>query len=209
MRASVAAYTLTESGSVPVTAVVMPAVPTTQAVITAPKDGQHFTTTPLVVTGSCGPGLSVRVFDNGALAGTTPCDTTGQFTLNITLQLGKNLLTSNNYDSFEQAGPVAPTITVYVDEPVAPQSLRDTQAPTAIVNGDTPQPLFQNTVFEPLGLVMGLGTFTTSAATNERIDTAGQGAFVVASVFIADTALFNSTMTNQGRRLLSKFGRRS
>lgn len=116
---SVNAATQTVNQSVHVTAIIPGPAPTTPAVITSPKNNTTYTVTPIVVFGTCGPGLLVQITNNAQLAGNTMCDPDGTFSMNLTLQMGQNNLSALNYDSLGQPGPVSLTVTVYVIEPDA------------------------------------------------------------------------------------------
>lgn len=111
------ALTLTENRSVTITAVVPGGPPTIPAIIDSPLNGETVTATPLVVTGTCEVGLRVEIYNFGALAGTGTCSAQGTFTINIGLLEGLNSLTALNFDSFDQSGPISPTVSVYVKSP--------------------------------------------------------------------------------------------
>lgn len=124
-----------EQGDVNVTATVYGPPPTTQAVILLPTNGEVLPTTPLVVQGTCGPDLLVRVFNNGDLAGSIVCSLSGTFTMNITLNIGSNELTALNYDDQDQPGPNSPAVTISVVIP--PVDPEDPSPPTIIIEEDT------------------------------------------------------------------------
>lgn len=111
------AATQTVNRPVTVTATVLGPPPTTPAVITAPSGNITVGVTPLVVSGTCGPGLEVRLTNNGILVGTTTCALDGTFTINISLNEGINNLAVLNFDTLNQAGPASATITVTVRSP--------------------------------------------------------------------------------------------
>ncbi len=120
--ASVMAATQTKSGSVNITAQVNGPAPATPAVITSPSNKTVSKVTPIVVSGTCGPGLTVKVFNNGELAGTTTCSLSGEFTVNLVLNIGKNVLTALNYDTLDQAGPASPSVSVNVESKDKPNN---------------------------------------------------------------------------------------
>lgn len=130
------AVILTQQGDVTVTARVLLPPPTDQAVITQPTTGTHLQTTPVVLHGTCGPDLLVRVFNNGTLAGSIACSSTGDFTMNITLNIGTNVLHSLNYNVDELPGPDAPDVTLIVDQPATSVPGTDDEGKVLVVGDD-------------------------------------------------------------------------
>lgn len=201
------ALIITQSGNVNVSALVLPTVPTEAAIIDQPQDNGHRSTTPLVVIGRCGANLLVRIFDNGILAGSVTCAPDSTFTANITLISGKNVLTSFNYDAFDQAGPSSPSVTVYVDlpTPVVPGtkpskplsqeqellnelfgSTAPEQRPTGVSEagqGDS-QRVFEGTFIEPIAKLLDVVTPVVSPAVNQAVSVAASGIFLLAIVAI-------------------------
>lgn len=165
------ALVLTSSGSLTVSASVVPTPPTEAAFIDQPTDGLHVTTTPIVVKGRCGPGLLVRISNNTQLAGSVTCEADGTYTANIILVLGKNVLGALNYDAYDQPGPTSPLVTVFVDQPAPNQPGNQTNnqiianAVGSVDAGDNDVPynssaqrIFEGTIIEPLAKVLGLNT---------------------------------------------------
>lgn len=168
---------VTVNKDVTVTAIVYGPPPTTQAVILQPADGQTLKTTLLVVQGTCGADLLVRVFNNGNLAGTITCSPDNTFTMNITLVVGNNKLTAQNYDAQEQPGPDSPAVNVIVLPPPfppeeevpsesprspSPDSTQDSEIDFANQPGDASNqrpskktPLFEGTFLEPITKLFG------------------------------------------------------
>ncbi len=99
-----------------VTAKVDSPVPTSPAVISSPVDQQHFNTSPITLTGTCGDGTYVALFRNGAFAGTAAC-TGGFFTIQVALTPGSNVLQAKNYNNTDNEGPESSPITVFYDIP--------------------------------------------------------------------------------------------
>ncbi len=129
-----------------VTAKVDAPLPTSPAIIISPVDQQRFTASPITVTGTCGDGVYVVLYKNGVVAGTGAC-TGSNFSIQITLTLGANVLQAKVYNSTDNEGPSSPTITVYLDtiqpEPSVPPVF-------AIPPGDLQQnntPLLQGQFF--------------------------------------------------------------
>jgi hypothetical protein len=89
--------------------------PSSPAVITSPRNGQRFTTTPVVISGTCPKGTLVEIFKNDIFAGSTGCDDKGAFSLEIDLLIGQNILIARVYDTLNQAGPDSAPVTVFYD----------------------------------------------------------------------------------------------
>lgn len=182
------------SGSLNVTATVLPNPPTSQAVIIQPASGTRVQTTPIVLQGTCGPDLLVRVFNNDVLAGSITCSPQGDFVMNITLKIGENVLKSLNFDAFEQVGPSAPSVTIFVDEPTLTSepddqtiinqdgtiTLTSDASPSTGLNADY-QRLFEGTVVEPLAKALDVST-VVSPGVNTAVAIATNGLFVLAVI---------------------------
>lgn len=94
----------------------MPAEPPTEAaVITSPVTGQHFTTSPITVSGTCPVDTLVELFKSDIFAGSTPCASDKTFSLDIDLLFGANNLVAKVYDTLNQQGPDSNIVTVYYD----------------------------------------------------------------------------------------------
>jgi hypothetical protein len=121
-------YTGPEAGSIGLTGTMPAAPPKVAATITKPVNGQHFTTTPITVSGSCPTGTLVEIYKNDIFAGSTPCESNGTYSLQIDLLFGQNNLKAQVYDVLNQAGPESNTVSVFYDVsfPVA--------APTSFFN---------------------------------------------------------------------------
>lgn len=101
-----------QSGQVDVNAL----VPLTQAaVITVPHNGQHFSQTTITVSGTCFKAIIVEIYKNNIFAGSTLCSS-GEFTLQISLLLGKNVLVAKVRDIDGNYGPSSHPVTVYYDQ---------------------------------------------------------------------------------------------
>ncbi|CAN5380950.1 hypothetical protein BH10PAT3_BH10PAT3_8050 [soil metagenome] len=103
------AYSIGLSGAVPA------APPKLAATITTPKSNQHFGILPVSVAGTCPTGTLVEVYKNNIFAGSTPCDSSGAYSVDIDLLYGQNILTAQVYDALNQAGPVSSPVTVFYD----------------------------------------------------------------------------------------------
>lgn len=104
---------LTESGSISLSGIVYGPPPTIPATILSPTDGESFSVSTITVSGSCGPGLLVKIWRNSILAGSTVCGLDGTFSLQISLTPGTNVLRARNYDFQDQVGPDSPDVTVF------------------------------------------------------------------------------------------------
>jgi hypothetical protein len=121
-------YNGPEAGSIGLTGRVPAVPPKTGATITSPTNGQHFTTLPVTVKGNCPANTLVEIYKNNIFAGSTPCDDSGHFSIEIDLLFGQNSLTAQVFDVLNQAGPVSPSVTVFYDYTLAgaaPSSILD------------------------------------------------------------------------------------
>jgi hypothetical protein len=132
-------YNGPEAGSIGLTGQVPAAPPTQAATITSPRDGQHFTSSPITVSGSCPTNTLVEIFKNNIFAGSTPCSSSGSFSIQIDPLFGQNSLTAIVYDVLNQAGPVSNAVTIFYDyslAPAAPSSLLDLTGSQLLLNTD-------------------------------------------------------------------------
>jgi hypothetical protein len=107
-----------EAGSIGLTGTMPAAPPKTAATIKSPLNNQHFTTSPITVSGSCPADTLVEVYKNDIFAGSIPCDKNGTFSVQIDLLYGQNVLTAQVYDVLNQAGPISNSVTVFYDTPL-------------------------------------------------------------------------------------------
>ena len=107
------ALAVSSSDSLEVTAIVPGPPPTVPAVIQGLINNGTVTVTPMTLGGTCGVGLTVRLYDNGTEVGHTECGADGRFVINFSLMFGRNDLTVLNFDSINQAGPASDTITSF------------------------------------------------------------------------------------------------
>lgn len=104
-----------QAGSIGLTGSMPGRPPTVAATITKPKDQQHFPTSPIEVAGTCPSGTLVEIYKNNIFAGSAQCDNSGNYSLDVDLLYGQNILIAQVYDSLNQAGPQSSPITVYYD----------------------------------------------------------------------------------------------
>jgi hypothetical protein len=106
---------LPKAGSVGLTGTMPGKPPTVAATISSPTNNQRFSTTPITVKGTCPQNTLVELYKNDIFAGSTTCDDSGNYTLEIDLLIGENKLIARVYDSLGQAGPDSQTVTVFYD----------------------------------------------------------------------------------------------
>ncbi len=126
-------YTGPEAGSVSLTGIVAGKPPTVAAVIESPANNQHFSITPITVSGTCPDNTLVELFKNDIFAGSTVCTADNKFSVDIDLMYGQNTLIARVYDALNQAGPDSIPVTVYYD--VLPLQ----SAPLASINAHASQ----------------------------------------------------------------------
>jgi hypothetical protein len=128
-----------EAGSIGLTGAMPASPPKVAATIIKPKNGQHFSVTPITVSGTCPADTLVEIYKNDIFAGSTPCEKNGTFSVDIDLLFGQNTLKAQVYDVLNQAGPESNSVTVFYDTafPVAaPSSFFDFSGAQLILNTD-------------------------------------------------------------------------
>jgi hypothetical protein len=128
-----------EAGSIGLTGTMPGPPPKIASTITSTKDGQHFTTSPFTVIGTCPNGTLVEIFKNNIFAGSAICGDNGTYTVKIDLFFGKNILTARVFDDLNQAGPVSKPVTVFFDASLLqadPAALLDLSGPQFILQTD-------------------------------------------------------------------------
>lgn len=104
-----------KSGYVGLTGTMPGPPPKTAATIGSPSNGQHFSTTPITVKGTCPDGTLVEIYKNDIFAGSVPCSTSGTYSVDIDLLVGENKIIARVYNALNEAGPDSQTVTVYYD----------------------------------------------------------------------------------------------
>lgn len=122
-----------QAGSVGLSGVVPGKPPTVAATVTTPTNQQHFSVSPVAVTGTCPADTLVEIFKNDIFAGSTPCSSSGTYSLDIDLLIGQNILVARVYDALNQPGPDSNTVIVFYD------ALPSQGAPTTSLNFDGTQ----------------------------------------------------------------------
>jgi hypothetical protein len=105
-----------------ITAKVSAPLPSGPAVITSPGDGSRFTSVPITISGTCPIDTYVKIFRNNFFSGTAMCTTDGNFTLDIDLFPGQNILEAKVYNLTDDEGPQSAPVTVFYDVPQQPVS---------------------------------------------------------------------------------------
>jgi hypothetical protein len=104
-----------ESGSIGLSGTMPGPAPTVAATITSPEQNQHFTNTPISVSGTCPKDTLVEIYKNDIFAGSVECASGGTYSFQIDLLIGKNVLIARVYDALNQAGPDSSSVTVFYD----------------------------------------------------------------------------------------------
>lgn len=104
-----------QAGSIGITGQVPTKPPQTAATIDVPKNQQHFTISPTEISGTCPLATFVEIYKNNIFAGSAPCDANGKYSVQVDLLYGQNILTAQDYDVLNQAGPASTPVTVFYD----------------------------------------------------------------------------------------------
>lgn len=104
-----------QAGSVGLSGAMPGPPPKVAATITSPTNRQHFSSTPVTISGTCPAKTLVEVYKNDIFAGSTPCTDAGTYSFQIDLLIGQNVLIARVYDSLNQAGPDSNAVTVFYD----------------------------------------------------------------------------------------------
>jgi hypothetical protein len=108
------------AADVVVTAAANGPLPPSAAVITNPKNGDHFSTIPIPVSGTCPSPYLVKLYRNQVFSGSTQCNNDGTFLIFTDLFPGKNELEARIFNAADQEGPRSGIVTVYYDVPTQP-----------------------------------------------------------------------------------------
>jgi hypothetical protein len=185
-------YSGPEAGSIGLSGVMPAAPPKTGAVINSPSNNQHFTTTPITVSGTCPANTLVEIYKNDIFAGSIPCESKGTFSVQIDLLYGQNVLTAQVYDVLNQAGPVSKSVTVFYDTPLpqgAPSTyLNFTGAQLLIETDAVYRGIFPNqTLNVPISIIGGTPPFAVNVQwgdnSNEIIPRADNSTFNASHIY--------------------------
>jgi hypothetical protein len=111
------------AADIQVTAKVSAPLVTSAAVIGSPVDGQHFSSVPVPVSGTCPSNAAyVEIFSNNVMKGIAICDGSSNFDLSADLFPGANTLTAHVFNTTDDEGPVSSPVKVYYDAPQPPAS---------------------------------------------------------------------------------------
>lgn len=110
----VAGPPIVDSGAITVSGTVYGSPPTQPPVITSPNNGEQFTGNSIDVSGTCISGLLVEIYRNNAFAGSQICDSNGEFNIQITIIVGKNVLIAKMSDSLNQYSPDSDKVLVFL-----------------------------------------------------------------------------------------------
>jgi hypothetical protein len=109
------------AGSIGLTGGMPGPAPTVAATITSPTNGQHITSSPVEVKGTCPKDTLVEIFKNNIFAGSTTCSASGNnsssgtYSVSVDLLLGQNQLVARVYNALNEPGPDSNIVTVYYD----------------------------------------------------------------------------------------------
>ncbi|HZL08241.1 MAG TPA: Ig-like domain-containing protein [Candidatus Dormibacteraeota bacterium] len=113
IRSAADSYTITAS--------VLAPLPPGPATIISPVDQTHYTTTPIVVAGSCPSNTYVELYRNGNFSGVASCGAgVTSYQINTDLSLGANDLYTRVFNITDNEGPQSAQITVFYDQPSTP-----------------------------------------------------------------------------------------
>lgn len=102
-------------GSIGLTGIMPGTPPKTAATIVTPVNQQHFSASPITVSGTCPVNTLVEIFKNNIFGGSVACSTTGNYSVDVDMLIGENVLKAMVYDSLNQAGPDSNLVTMFYD----------------------------------------------------------------------------------------------
>ena len=130
---------LATADEIHVSAKVPAPLPTGPATIVTPIHGQHFTSVPVDVTGTCpsdGSGAYIKLYRNDFFSGTAICDASQNFGLTTDLFPGVNKLKAVIYNKTDEPGPDSNTPLVYYDAPQEVVNRINPQLPPFVITSD-------------------------------------------------------------------------
>jgi len=165
MGASVQAAT-SQSGSVGLQGKVPAPPPSQAATIDVPRNGQSFSTLPIIVSGFCVNNTTVEIYKNNVFAGSTPCQN-GSYRLQIDLFDGRNDLIAREFDDLNQSGPDSATVTVNFSSPAPSIGPRITLTSEFSKRGANPGSILN----WPVSLSGGVGPYAISVDWGDKTKT--------------------------------------
>lgn len=114
-----------KSGSTGISGTVAAPPPSQAATIDIPRNGQSFSSLPIIVSGLCPANTLVEIYKNNVFAGAANCQN-GSYSLQIDLFDGRNDLVAKVFDNLNQAGPDSNTVTVNFSSAISTGSPRIT-----------------------------------------------------------------------------------
>ncbi len=87
------------------------------AIITSPNDGATFSTSPIIITGTCPNNSYVKLYQNSVFDGVAWCSPNNTFSIESSLFIGINVLLAQAYNETDLAGPITPSIRVTYNPP--------------------------------------------------------------------------------------------
>ena len=157
------------TGGYSITATVPGNPPTIGATITDPVSGADFTAATQTVTGTCAAGTIVKLTKNGVIAGSTICDISSHFSLQISLFPGLNDLIATNYNFGNLPGPVTPTVIVSYALPVTPTAAPPPVTDSGATSVDTSAVTSSATAPSAPGFYIDSAAIYRSAYTGETV----------------------------------------
>lgn len=108
---------MTRAATLQVRATVLGDPPPYAAVITKPKNGQHFKEIPVDVEGTCPPDSIVKIYSNEVFKGSAICSAMNEFSMQIDLFEGKNTLIAKIFNYAWVEGPESDKVVAFYDKP--------------------------------------------------------------------------------------------
>jgi hypothetical protein len=152
----------TDSGSVLIGTIVPGPPPTIGATITNPANKTIIKDQNIItISGTCSDDSFVVIKDNELVVGSAACTSAGIFSLQIQIQLGKNILSAMNYDNLNQAGPETPPITITLK--ISKSSSTSTTPSTTI----TTEPAYFPLIPDNPSIITGVPSSSTFSTCND------------------------------------------
>ena len=113
-----------------VTATIMAPLPDSPATILSPADQIHYTTTPIIVAGSCPANTYVELYRNSSFSGVANCSAgVTSYQISTDLSPGANTLYTRVFNITDNEGPQSAQITVFYDQPPPPPVIPPSSPP--------------------------------------------------------------------------------